>query len=92
MSKDQATFILHNLLQEFYYLNDRILFGDLSQTAVLKKAKHVLAEEQVYLAAIPGCTDAWLDAYIAGGLVAVSYRITWADGEIIKGNAMPVRK
>jgi hypothetical protein len=93
MSKDLATFCLHNLLQEFYYLNDRILFGDMTEKAVLKKAKEILADEQKHLATLAGCTDAWLDAHIAyGGFLALSYRVTWQDGEVQKGYAMPVRK
>ena len=93
MSKDLATFTLHNVIQEFYCFNDRILFGDMSEKAVLKQAKDILADEQKHLATRPGCTDAWLDAHIAyGGLLALSYRITWQDGEVQKGYVMPVRK
>ncbi len=93
MSKDLATFTLHNILQEFMCLNDRILCGDLSERAVVKKAKDILADEQKHLATLPGCTEAWLDAHIAyGGLLALSYRITWQDGDVQKGYSMPVRK
>lgn len=93
MSKDLATFCLHNVMQEFYYLNDRILFGDMTERAVLKKAKEILADEQKHLATLPGCTEAWLDAHIAyGGMLALSYRVTWQDGEVQKGYVIPVRK
>lgn len=93
MSKDLATFNLHSTLQEFYFLNDRILFGDMTERAVLKKAKDMLVEEQKYLASLPGCTEAWLDAHIAyGGMLALSYRVTWQDGEVQKGYVIPVRK
>jgi hypothetical protein len=93
MRKDFATFILHNLIQEFYYFNDRIIFGDMSEKAVLKKAKDILADEQVRLAALDGCTEAWLDAHIGfGGFLTLSYRVTWKDGDVQRGNAMPVRK
>jgi len=93
MSKDLATFCLHNVMQEFYFLNDRILFGDMSERAVLKKAREMLADEQKHLASLPGCTEAWVDAHIAyGGMLALSYRITWQDGDEQKGYVIPVRK
>jgi len=93
VSKDLATFILHNLLQEFYFLNDRLLQGDLTEKGVLKKAKAMLADEEAHLKTLPYIREVWLDAHIAyGGFLALSYRLTWEDGEEQKGYAMPVRK
>jgi hypothetical protein len=93
MSKDLATYSLHILLQEFYYLNDRLLQGDLSEAGVLKKAKKMLADEEAYLKALPFIKEVWLDASIAyGGFLAFSYRLTWTDGEVQKGHSIPVRK
>jgi hypothetical protein len=93
VSKDLATFTLHNLLQEFYFLNDRLLQGDLTEKGVLKKAKAMLADEEAHLKSLPYIREVWLDAHIAyGGFLALSYRLTWEDGEEQKGYTMPVRK
>jgi len=93
VSKDLATFALHNLLQEFYFLNDRLLQGDLTEKGVLKKAKAMLADEEAHLKTLPFICEVWLDAHIAyGGFLALSYRLTWEDGEVQKGYTMPVRK
>lgn len=93
VSKDLATFTLHNVLQEFYFLNDRLLQGDLTEKGVLKKAKAILAVEEAHLKTLPFICEVWLDAHIAyGGFLALSYRLTWEDGEVQKGYVMPVRK
>ena len=93
VSKDLATFTLHNVLQEFYFLNDRLLQGDLPEKGVLKKAKAILAVEEAHLKTLPYVAEVWLDAHIAyGGFLALSYRVTWQDGDEQKGYAMPVRK
>lgn len=91
--KDLATFTLHHILQEFYYMNDRLLQGDLSEAGVLKKAKKLLADEEVRLKELQFIKEVWLDAHIAyGGFLAFSYRLTWEDGEVQKGYSIPVRK
>lgn len=93
VSKDLATFTLHNVLQEFYFLNDRLLQGDLTEKGVLKKAKAILAVEEAHLKTLPFIKEVWLDADIAyGGFLALSYRLIWEDGEVQKGYSMPVRK
>lgn len=93
VSKDLATFTLHNVLQEFYFLNDRLLQGDLTEKGVLKKAKAILAVEEAHLKTLPYVCEVWLDAHISyGGFLALSYRVTWQDGDEQKGYAMPVRK
>lgn len=93
VSKDLATFTLHNVLQEFYFLNDLLLQGDLTEKGVLKKAKAMLADEEQHLKSLPFIKEVWLDAHIAyGGFLALSYRLTWEDGEVQKGYSMPVRK
>lgn len=93
VSKDLATFTLHSVIQEFYYLNDRLLQGDLTEKGVTKKAKEILAIEEAYLKTLPYIKEVWLDAHIAyGGFLALSYRLTWDDGEVQKGYTMPVRK
>lgn len=93
VSKDLATFTLHNVLQEFYFLNDRLLQGDLSEKGVLKKAKAILAVEEAHLKTLPFINEVWLDAHIAyGGFLALSYRLTWKDGDEQKGYTIPVRK
>ena len=93
VSKDLATFALHNLINEFLFLNDRLLQGDLTEKGVLKKAKAMLADEEAHLKTLPYITEVWLDAHIAyGGFLALSYRVTWQDGDVQKGYTMPVRK
>lgn len=93
MSKDLATWQMSCILEELFHINDRVIQGDYSESAGLKKAKTLMADHQASLASLPGMVEAWSDVSVAyGGFIQISWRFVWADGEIIKGNCVPVRK
>ena len=93
MSKDLATWQMSCILEEFYHINDRIVQGDYTERAGLAKGKALMAEHRASLASLPGMLEAWVDVSVAyGGFIQVSWRFVWHDGEIIRGNVVPVRK
>ncbi len=93
MSKDLATWQMSCILEELYHINDRVLNGDYTERAGLKKAKTLLADHTQSLSSLPGMVEAWVDVSVAyGGFIQVSWRFVWNDGDIQRGNCIPVRK
>ena len=93
MSKDLATWQMSCILEELFHINDRVIQGDYSSRAGLTKAKTLMASHQASLSSLPGMIEAWADVSVAyGGFIQISYRFVFADGEIIRGNCVPVRK
>jgi hypothetical protein len=93
MSKDLATWQMSCILEELFHINDRIIQGDCSSWGGLKKAQTFLADHQASLQSLPGMVEAWVQVSSAyGGFVQISWRFVWNDGDIQRGNAIPVRK
>lgn len=93
MSKDLATWQMSCILEELYHINDRVVQGDYSSRAGLTKAKTLMADHQASLSLLPGMIEAWADVSVAyGGFIQISWRFVWTDGEIQRGNCVPVRK
>ena len=93
MSKDQATFQVHCLLQEIYFLNDAVINGDLTSKTACKRAQDWADEMKTHLLKLDRLTEAWVVASISyGGLVTISWEIKWDDGDCSRGNQTPVRQ
>lgn len=93
MSKDLATWQMSCILEELYHINDRVIQGDYTERGGLKKAKTLMAEHIKSLSSLPGMIEAWVDVSVAyGGFIQVSWRFVWNDGEVQRGNVIPVRK
>lgn len=93
MSKDLATWQMSCILEELFHINERLIQGDLTQWGALKKAKGFLDEHKASLASLPGMREAWVDISMAyGGFIQISWRFDWQDGEVQRGNCVPVRR
>lgn len=93
MSKDQVNWQVHCLIQELYFLNDRLIDGDHTERSALKVAKGWAADLKERLSLTEGVSQAWTDVHIAyGGFVCLSWNVTFYNGETIKGALTPVRK
>jgi hypothetical protein len=93
MSKDQVNWQVHCIIQELYFLNDRLIQGDHTERSALKVAKGWATDLADRLRQIDSVTEAWTDVHIAyGGFVCLSWNVTLYNGETIKGALTPVRK
>lgn len=93
MSKDQVNWQVHCLIQELYFLNDRLIDGDHTERSALKVAKGWATDLADRLRQLEGVSQAWADVHIAyGGFVCLSWSVTLYNGETIKGAVTPVRK
>lgn len=93
MSKDQMTWQISCQIEEIKLLNDRILCGDYTSKGALAIAKEWMADLQERLKASPGVSEAWASASLGyGGIISISWQITFGDGETLRGNVTPVRR
>jgi len=81
----------HDLLSEIYYLNERIMCGDIIHANyALPKANRLVAQYKRVLIS-EGAKNLWMEASImSGGFIGVSYSYVY-DGHEIKGSQTPHR-
>lgn len=90
---DQVCWQIHCLLQEIYFLNDRLIQGDHTERSATKVAKGWAKDLEQRLNELPEVKEAWADAHCAyGGRICLSYCVTMQTGEIRKASLTPVRK
>ena len=90
---DQVCWQIHCLLQEVYFLNDRLIQGDHTERSATKVAKGWAKDLEARLMELPEVKQAWVDAHCAyGGRICLSYEVTMQTGEVRKAAVTPVRK
>ena len=90
--KFQHTDAMSRLLYELYYINERIMTGDINsaKTALPKCIKICAQFKKEFIA--EGCVSIDLEPYCAhGGWVGLTYSYCFEDGVTIQGSQVPRR-
>ena len=90
---DQVCWLIHCLLQDIYYLNDRLIQGDHTERSATKVGKGLAKDLEARLNELPEVKEAWADAHCAyGGRICLTYQVIMQTGEVRKAALTPVRK
>jgi hypothetical protein len=87
------TSLLRSLIDEIYYLNDRIICGDVSSPKhALIKAKTIVSNHRSFFE-MSNAKDVFLDVSISSdGLITLSYSFISPEGQQYLGNNTPRRR
>lgn len=93
MSKDQTIWQISCQIEELKLLNDRIICGDHTSKGALNIAKEWISDLESRIRQSPRVSEAWMSVSITyGGVLSLSWQITYDDKETIRGNVTPVRR